>query len=298
VSPAVLTAAVPLNHPEVVEALREAVDHELLIPDRASGSYRFRHALIAEAAYATLLPGEREGVHERLVHALAADGASAGELAEHWIAARRPQEALTASLQAAREAEAVSGLSEALRHLERVLDLWDHVPRAEELAGVAMPALLGWAGDLAGARPEGAGRLGVVEARELYPLAVVLESIAIRRTPAFAPAGLKALRETNRRMHSALRDPAAAMLADDEFHVLLTAGCDSEPLLSVLRPVKRALLRYEREYMSEPVRVERSVAQHDEIIRALEGGDHAGAARRLRRNLTGGLPELTAALEA
>ncbi|HEX6026165.1 MAG TPA: BTAD domain-containing putative transcriptional regulator, partial [Solirubrobacter sp.] len=120
VSPAVLSAAVPLPHAEVVEALREAVDHEVLIPDRASGSYRFRHALIAEAAYATLLPGEGEGVHERLAQALAADGAHAGELAEHWIAARRPQEALTASLQAARDAEAVSGLSEALRHLERV----------------------------------------------------------------------------------------------------------------------------------------------------------------------------------
>jgi hypothetical protein len=234
-------------------------------------------------------------VHERLAQALAADGTGAGELAEHWIAARRPQKALTASLQAAREAEAVAGLSEALRHLERVLDLWDHVPRAEELAGVAMPALLGWAGELAGARP---ARLGVVEARELYPLAVVLESIAIRWTPAFTAAGIEALREANRRMRGALRDPAAAMLADDEFHVQLTAGCGSEPLLSVLRPVKRALLRYEREYMREPARVERSVAQHDEIIEALARGDQAAAARRLRRNLTGGLPELTQALEA
>ena len=50
--------------------------------------------------------------------------------------------------------------------------------------------------------------------------------------------------------------------------------------------------------MREPSRVERSTAQHDEIIRALERGDHAGAAQRLRRNLTGGLPDLTGALEA
>ena len=138
----------------------------------------------------------------------------------------------------------------------------------------------------------------MVEARELYPLAVVLESIAIRWTPAFTPAGLKALRQANRRMRSALRDPTAAMLADNEFHVRLTAGCGSQPLLSVLRPVKRALLRYEHEYMSVPARVERSVAQHEEIIGALERGDHVGAARRLGHNLTGGLPELTAALES
>ena len=99
-------------------------------------------------------------------------------------------------------------------------------------------------------------------------------------------------------MRAAVRDAAAAMLADDDFHARLTAGCDSEPLLAVLRPVKRALLRYEQVYMREPARVERSAAQHDEIIRALERGDHADAAQRLRRNLTGGLPDLTDALEA
>ena len=169
-----------------------------------------------------------------------------------------------------RTAEAVSGLSEALRHLERVLDLWDRVPRAEEVAGVAMPTLLGWAGELAGesgSRPGGSDRLGVVEARELYPLAVVLESIAIRWSPAFEPAALEGLREANRRMRAAVRDASAAML------------------------------RYERAYMREPSRVERSAVQHDEIIRALERGNHAEAAQRLRRNLTGGLPDLTDALE-
>jgi DNA-binding SARP family transcriptional activator len=301
VPPAVLTAAMPLGEADIVEALREAVDHGLLVADRATGSYRFRHALIAEAAYATLLPGEREDVHERLARALASDGARAGELAEHWIAARRPEEALSASLEAAREAEAVSGLSEALRHLERVLDLWDHVPRAEEVAGVAISTLLAWAGELAGkggTEPSRPGRLAVSEARELYPLVVVLETIAIRRSPAFEPAALAALREANRRMRAAVGDPSAAMLADDAFHARLTAGCPSEPLLAVLRPVRSALLRYEQVYMLEPSRIERSAVQHDEIVRELERGNHAGAAQRLRRNLTGGLPDLTDALEA
>jgi DNA-binding GntR family transcriptional regulator len=98
-------------------------------------------------------------------------------------------------------------------------------------------------------------------------------------------------------MRAAAHDARAAMLADHDFHAGLIAGCDSEPLLAVLRPVKRALLRYEQVYMDDAVRVERSVAQHDEIIRVLERGDHAEAAQRLRRNLTVGLPELTSALE-
>jgi len=277
------------------------VDHGLLLPDRATGSYRFRHALIAEAAYAMLLPGEREDVHGRLARALASDGARAGELAEHWIAARRPEEALTASLEAARDAEAVSGLSEALRHLERVLDLWDHVPRAEEVAGVAISTLLAWAGELAGKGsqdPSRPGWVAVSEARELYPLVVVLETIAIRQSPTFEPAALEALREANRRMRAAAGDPSAAMLADDDFHARLTAVCDCEALLAVLRPVRRALLRYEQVYMLDPARIERSAAQHDEIVRALERGDHAEAARRLRRNLTGGLSDLADVLEA
>jgi DNA-binding GntR family transcriptional regulator len=49
--------------------------------------------------------------------------------------------------------------------------------------------------------------------------------------------------------------------------------------------------------MLDPVRIERSAAQHDEIVAALARGDHAEAAQRLRRNLTGGLPDLTDALE-
>jgi DNA-binding GntR family transcriptional regulator len=181
-----------------------------------------------------------------------------------------------------------------------VLDLWDQVPRAEELAGMAMSTLLGWAGELAtgsGSRPGDIAELGLVEARELYPLAVVLESIAIRQSPAFTPSALQGLRDANRRMRAAAHDARAAMLADHDFHAGLIAGCDSEPLLAVLRPVKRALLRYEQVYMDDAVRVERSVAQHDEIIRVLERGDHAEAAQRLRRNLTVGLPELTSALE-
>jgi hypothetical protein len=292
-----LTAAVSLPEPQILEALRDAVDHAVLIPDQVAGTYRFRHALIAEAAYATLLPGEREAVHERIARALGALRASAGELAEHWIAAGRPVEALSASLQAARDAEAVSGLSEALRHLERVIELWEQVPRAEEVAGVAMDAVLEWATELAGDGGSRPAVLAMSEARELFPLAVVLESIAIRQSPRFDGPALTALRGTNERMRAALHDPSAAIAADDEFHALLAAASGNPPLLAALRSVKRALLRYEQVYMLEPDRIELSTRQHDGIIEALERGDHAEAAQRVRGNLTGGLPDLTPALE-
>ena len=43
----------------------------LLVPDPDAGTFRFRHALLAEAVYQTLLPGERETVHARLAATLA-----------------------------------------------------------------------------------------------------------------------------------------------------------------------------------------------------------------------------------
>ena len=82
---------------------------------------------VREAVYDTLLPGEREVLHERIARALteeprlAMSGGASAESAQHWAAARRPQEALAASLEAAKEAEQICGLTEALGHLERVL---------------------------------------------------------------------------------------------------------------------------------------------------------------------------------
>jgi DNA-binding GntR family transcriptional regulator len=105
------------------------------------------------------------------------------------------------------------------------------------------------------------------------------------------------LRATNARMLAARDDPLAASLADDDFHRALTAACGNPHLIASLRPLKRALLRYERVYMREPQRIERSVAQHEAILAALERGDHQAAAHGLYENLAGGLPDLRGALE-
>ena len=56
---------------ELVGALRRAVEHDVLVPDQPAGSFRFRHSLLAEAIYTTVLPGEREELHARLARALA-----------------------------------------------------------------------------------------------------------------------------------------------------------------------------------------------------------------------------------
>jgi len=132
-------------------ALRQAVEHSVLVADQPPGTLGFRHALLAETVYSTLLPGEREQAHARFATALAdrADARSAGELAEHWAAAGRPAEALGASMQAATAAEAMSGRTEALRHLERVIATWPVVPDAPAIAGASLADVLARAADLA-----------------------------------------------------------------------------------------------------------------------------------------------------
>ena len=122
---------------ELRQVLRRAVEHGVLVGDQTAGTFRFRHALLAEAIYGTLLPGEREDLHARLAAELARSPHQvAAELAQHWAAAGRAPEALVASVAAAREAEAVAGLAEALQHLERALEFWDLVPEAAELVGL------------------------------------------------------------------------------------------------------------------------------------------------------------------
>jgi DNA-binding CsgD family transcriptional regulator/tetratricopeptide (TPR) repeat protein len=147
---ALLRATAGLPEPEVRESLRQAIDHGVLTSDPGTQMFRFRHALLAEAIYETILPGEREELHARLAEELAhSDAAGPAELAPHWAAAGRAPEALVASVDAARQAEVVFGLAEALAHLERALALWDSVPDARELVGSELDELCAWAAEVA-----------------------------------------------------------------------------------------------------------------------------------------------------
>jgi DNA-binding CsgD family transcriptional regulator/tetratricopeptide (TPR) repeat protein len=136
-------------------ALRELVDSDLLVVDRAVGRYDVRHALLREAIDEDLLPGEAAQLHEHYARLLDESGAtdlrSVVEAAEHWSLARRPERAYPAALRAAAAARAVTAYGEELLLLERCLSLWsaledhvtDEVPdRAELLAAAGRAARL------------------------------------------------------------------------------------------------------------------------------------------------------------
>jgi predicted ATPase len=65
-----LAAVASLGEAELLAGLREAVDRQLLTIQPDQDTYTFRHALLQEAVYGELLPGERGRVHLALAHAL------------------------------------------------------------------------------------------------------------------------------------------------------------------------------------------------------------------------------------
>jgi DNA-binding CsgD family transcriptional regulator len=127
-----------LDEAAVGEALREVVSHQLLVP--SGTGYTFRHALLREAVYADLLPGERTRLHADFARRLAdlPDGTrgSAAELAHHSLAAHDLPAAFAASVRAGREADRLGAPAEAFEHYERALELWEAVPDPQEAAGI------------------------------------------------------------------------------------------------------------------------------------------------------------------
>jgi DNA-binding NarL/FixJ family response regulator len=122
---------------DLEQGLHEAVGAGVLTTDAATGSYAFRHALLQEAVYGDLLPGEQVRLHGAYARLLAADpDGAAAELAHHCLASHDLVGALAASVRAAEQAESVSAPAEALHHLQGALSLWERVPEPAAVAGV------------------------------------------------------------------------------------------------------------------------------------------------------------------
>jgi hypothetical protein len=119
-----------------------------LVPDQTAGIFRFgtrswpRRSRRSSWRARGCTHGSPELSRTRLA-------ASPAELAPHWAAAGCGAEALAASVEAARQAAALFGPTEAVAHLERALALWATVPGAARLAGLDLAGLCSWASELA-----------------------------------------------------------------------------------------------------------------------------------------------------
>jgi DNA-binding CsgD family transcriptional regulator len=162
------------------EAVREAVANQLLVPDGADG-YAFRHALLREAVYSDLLPGERTRLHGQLAALLADVPGAAAELAHHSLASHDVPGAFAASVRAGDEARRLGAPIEARRHYDQALSLWDRVDDAAAIAGMSR------------------GRLGLRSAGSAFAAGEVPRAVQLLR-----------------RIWSALAEPRADVTAGDD----------------------------------------------------------------------------------
>ncbi len=169
VSHALLAAVVDLAPDALERALRAAVDSNVLVRVGAEG-YAFRHALLAEAAYDDLLPGERVRLHADYAAALRGGQVegTAAELARHARACHDLDTALRAGIEAGDDAMSVGGPDEAAQHFEAALELLAD-PRRALPDGVDLVGLVARTSDAvtASGHPERARKLVREQLRRL-----------------------------------------------------------------------------------------------------------------------------------
>ncbi|HEY1619058.1 MAG TPA: AAA family ATPase [Streptosporangiaceae bacterium] len=143
VSDGLLAQVAGTGEAELYAALREAVENHLLLIGPGGRGYAFRHALTRDAVYEDVLPGERVRLHAAYAEALTRDPRLADDestlpaaLAYHCYAALDLPQALPAAIDAARHAMDSYAPAEALRHLERALEIWPRVTDAEQRTGL------------------------------------------------------------------------------------------------------------------------------------------------------------------
>ena len=147
-----LTEIAGMDELELDEALREAVQHHVL--NIENGYYGFRHALLQEAVYGDLLPGERSRIHHAYAVRLQGQPGKRGRdglLAYHSLQSNDLVTALAASMRAGEEAEGLGAPAAALGHVETGLRIWDAVPAADRPDGLDELTLLSEASYFAGA---------------------------------------------------------------------------------------------------------------------------------------------------
>jgi predicted ATPase len=130
-----LAAAAPLAEPELQEALRRLVEAGLVFQRGAppTAEYLFKHALVHDTAYSTLLRGPRQALHRRIAEALEQRFPDFVEtrpeiLAHHYGEAAIADKAITYWHLAGKSSVAKSAVREATAQLRRGLGLLEGLP--------------------------------------------------------------------------------------------------------------------------------------------------------------------------
>ena len=134
-----LAAVAPMSADQLDEALEELVDSGLVFRRGAppEATYSFKHALVQDAAYSSLLKSRRRQLHGSIAQVLEErfpeTAATQPELlAHHFTEARQIERAIAYWLKAGERSAARSANLEAIRHLERGLEALTSLPESPE----------------------------------------------------------------------------------------------------------------------------------------------------------------------
>jgi DNA-binding CsgD family transcriptional regulator len=270
-------------------ALREAVSEQVLIAGEDE-RFCFRHALLREALYDDLLPGERGALHIALArHLEQRCGADddrelerASSIAGHYAAAGDQPNALRSTIAAARAAHTVFAYGEAADLTERALELWPRVDDAQGAGGIDHIELLTMAAE--------AHR--VIDDRTR---SVVLINEALREIdPDGKPARYAGLLARQARMVWALNRGAEAVEIAERALVMLPAR-DPEgvrpQLLAWLARSRFLRGRFRESVADGEAALETAVREHDAVAEA-ELLNTLGMARVALGDVDGGVESL------
>ena len=134
-----ISAVAPMPQQQVDDALSQLVSAELIFrrgtpPD---AEYTFKHALVQDAAYSTLLRSRRQQIHARIVQVLEEQFPATSEtgsalLAHHCTHAGFVEKAISYRYQAAQQATARSAMVETVAQLTQGLELLADLPGGAE----------------------------------------------------------------------------------------------------------------------------------------------------------------------
>jgi predicted ATPase/class 3 adenylate cyclase len=163
-----LAGVASLGDNQLHDALSQLLDSELIFRRSTlpAASYTFKHALVQDTAYQSLLKTRRQELHRRIAQVLERDFPQTAEtepeiLAHHFAEGGLAKAAIDYWRRAGRRAVERSSSKEAIAHLEKGIALLDTLPAAPERVGteIALRTLLG----IARSQTEGASSPNVYQ---------------------------------------------------------------------------------------------------------------------------------------
>jgi class 3 adenylate cyclase/tetratricopeptide (TPR) repeat protein len=134
-----LEAVTPLSVEETRAGIERLIESGLVSRHTAGAaeSFAFKHALVQEAAYASMLRSERQTLHARIAEVIAGGFPNLVEgapelLAHHYTQAREFKLAIMLWLRAGRQASRASAFVEAIAHFQTGLGLIADLPETDE----------------------------------------------------------------------------------------------------------------------------------------------------------------------